>query len=64
MVVAGGNNEITSVETLNGTEWVQTNNLKVNFFHIFLVISSSFKVGRDTHAAVVVPAGALSCQMS
>jgi len=49
MVVAGGNNEITSVETLNGTEWVETNNLKV---------------GRDMHAAVVVPAGALSCQMS
>ena len=32
MVVAGGNNEITSVETLNGTEWVETNNLKVHFF--------------------------------
>ena len=32
MVVAGGENEITSVETLNGTEWVQTNNLKVHFF--------------------------------
>ena len=63
MVVAGGNNEITSVETLNGTEWVETNNLKVHFSHfpcnfIFL------KVGRDMHAAVVVPAGALSCQMS
>ena len=31
MVVAGGMNEITSVETLNGTEWIQTNNLKVFF---------------------------------
>ena len=29
MVVAGGENHITSVETLNGTEWVETNNLKV-----------------------------------
>ena len=29
MVVAGGMDKITSVETLNGTEWVQTNNLKV-----------------------------------
>ena len=29
MVVAGGSPEITSVETLNGTEWIQTNNLKV-----------------------------------
>ena len=31
MVVAGGDPEITSVETLNGTEWIQTNNLKVFF---------------------------------
>ena len=28
MVVAGGENEIASVETLDGTEWVETNNLK------------------------------------
>jgi len=48
MVVAGGDNEITSVETLNGTEWVQTNNLKV---------------GRDHHAALSIPAGLISCQM-
>ena len=63
MVVAGGNNEITSVETLNGTEWVETNNLKVHFSH-FPCNFIFFKVGRDMHAAVVVPAGALSCQMS
>ena len=31
IVVAGGENEIVSVERLNGTGWVQTNNLKVRF---------------------------------
>ena len=31
MVVAGGVTEISSVETLNGTIWIQTNNLKVRF---------------------------------
>ena len=31
MVVAGGDNEVSSVETLNGTEWEQTNSLKVSF---------------------------------
>ena len=31
MVVAGGESEIASVERLNGTGWVQTNNLKVCF---------------------------------
>ena len=29
LVVAGGENEIASVETLNGREWIQTSNLKV-----------------------------------
>jgi len=49
MVVAGGYpGLITSVETLNGTEWIQTNNLKA---------------GRQDHAAVSVPAGLLTCQM-
>jgi len=48
MVVAGGVTEITSVETLNGTEWIQTNNLKA---------------GRGRHTAVSVPAGLLTCQM-
>ena len=31
MVVAGGENEIASVERFNGTGWVQTTNLKVRF---------------------------------
>lgn len=48
MVVAGGENEIASVETLDGTDWVETNNLKV---------------GRDHHAALSIPATLLSCQM-
>merc|ERR1712130_122116 len=48
MVVAGGEPLLTSVETLNGTEWIQTNNLKA---------------GRANHAAVSVPAGLLTCQM-
>jgi len=48
MVVAGGGALITSVETLNGTEWIPMNNLKA---------------GRAQHAAVSVPAGLLTCQM-
>merc|ERR1719309_118503 len=44
LVAAGGynNGQLTSVETLNGTEWIVTNNLKS---------------GRMNHAAVSVPAG-------
>ena len=29
VVVAGDENEISSVETFNGTKWIQTSNLKV-----------------------------------
>merc|ERR1719378_1642536 len=42
LVAAGGMDYITSVETLNGTEWIVTNNLQS---------------GRHAHAAVSVPAG-------
>merc|ERR1712236_145160 len=42
LVAAGGYYTLTSVETLNGTEWIVTNNLKS---------------GRYSHAAVSVPAG-------
>ena len=54
MIVAGGYNSswtntsglLTSVETLNGTHWVQSNNLKV---------------GRNYHTAVTIEAGKISC---
>ena len=49
LVAAGGiynNILLPSVETLNGTEWIVTNNLQA---------------GRDRHAAVSVPAGIITC---
>merc|ERR1711915_604416 len=46
LVAAGGYRRLTSVETLNGTEWIVTNNLQS---------------GRDLHAAVSVPAGIITC---
>jgi len=46
LVAAGGYDLLTSVETLNGTEWIITNNLKS---------------GRMNHAAVSVPAGFITC---
>merc|ERR1711915_449766 len=50
LVAAGGNNvtfyQLTSVETLNGTEWIVTNNLQSP---------------RENHAAVSVPAGIITC---
>merc|ERR1711915_252239 len=46
LVAAGGYNVLTSVETLNGTEWIVTNNLHS---------------GRHLHAAVSVPAGIITC---
>merc|ERR1711915_85251 len=46
LVAAGGYNRLNSVETLNGTEWIVTNNLQS---------------GRYQHAAVNVPAGIITC---
>merc|ERR1711915_78501 len=48
LVAAGGYDSglLTSVETLNGTEWIVTNNLQA---------------GRYLHAAVSVPAGIITC---
>merc|ERR1711915_651415 len=50
LVAAGGNNvtsyQLTSVETLNGAEWIVTNNLQSP---------------RENHAAVSVPAGIITC---
>merc|ERR1711915_932926 len=46
LVAAGGYDMLTSVETLNGTEWIVNNNLHS---------------GRDRHAAVSVPAGFITC---
>merc|ERR1711915_462637 len=50
LVAAGGVDmngyRLTSVETLNGTDWIVTNNLKTD---------------RSSHAAVSVPAGIITC---
>merc|ERR1712013_911202 len=54
MIVAGGYNSswtntsglLTSVETLNGTHWAQSNNLKV---------------GRNYHTALTIEAGKILC---
>jgi len=46
LVAAGGDNRLSSVEALNGTEWIVTNNLQS---------------GRERHAAVSVPAGIITC---
>ena len=46
LVAAGGDGLLTSVETLNGTEWIVTNNIHS---------------GRYRHAAVSVPAGIITC---
>ena len=47
LVVAGGKpGFLSSIETLNSTKWVETNNLKI---------------GRNEHSAVSVPAAHLSC---
>ena len=46
LVAAGGYSTLTSVETLNGTEWIFTNDLHS---------------GRELHAAVSVPAGIITC---
>jgi len=48
LVAAGGynNGQLTSVEALNETEWIVTNNLQS---------------GREGHAAVSVPAGIITC---
>ena len=47
MVVAGGDNEIASIEVFDGTSWIQM---------------ESLKVGRDHHAAVSIPENLLMCQ--
>ena len=47
MIVAGGYYLLTSVETLNGTIWLETNNLKV---------------ARHHHAAISFPASLLTCK--
>ena len=46
LVAAGGYDSSTSMETLNGTEWIVTNILQF---------------GRYKHAAVNVPAGMITC---
>ena len=47
MVVAGGDNEIASIEVFDGTSWIQM---------------ESLKVGRDHHAAVSIPENLLLCR--
>ena len=47
MVVAGGDNEIASIEAFDGTIWIQM---------------ESLKVGRDHHAAVSIPENLLPCR--
>ena len=47
MVVAGGDNEIASIEAFDGTSWIQM---------------ESLKVGRDHHAAVSIPENLLLCR--
>merc|ERR1712080_274420 len=46
IIVAGGYNMLTSIETLNGTAWSNTNNLKI---------------WRQEHAAISLPSGILHC---
>ena len=46
-VVAGGDNEIASIEVFDGTSWIQM---------------ESLKVGRDHHAAVSIPENLLMCR--